>query len=235
MQLHEYSPFLLIQVLLNYMYKAGFMLLFLIFFSSSTTTQNTSVVPTSANPEPASEPASVTPEPAPVTLEPASVTPEPASPVHKPANDLPEGSPETGSHYQLVHDTEGAGGADSDLTSFISPAVKSGDFGKLKSQRQLTADEKYYLLKHHLVPDKYFNFPVNSIVDHNRKFQNKWLDEYNGLVYSVVDDSGYCKYCVMFGNYDPCQELSALVNRLSPIGIPAIAFPKAPNMPIGVP
>ena len=130
---------------------------------------------------------------------------------------MPGGSPETGSHDQLVHDTdEGAGGADSDLTSSISPAVQSGDFGrivKLKSQRQLTADEKYYLLKHHLVPDKHFNFPVNSIGDHNRKFQNKWLDEYNGLVYSVVDDGGYCKYCVLFGNYDPCQELSALVKR----------------------
>ena len=57
-------------------------------------------------------------------------------------------SPETGSHDQLVHDTEGAGGTDSDLTSSIGPAVQSGDFGrimKLKSQRQLTADEKYYI------------------------------------------------------------------------------------------
>ena len=32
------------------------------------------------------------------------------------------------------------------------------------------------------------------------KFQRKWLDEYNGLVYSVSDDGGYCKFCVLFGN-----------------------------------
>ena len=102
-----------------------------------------------------------------------------------------------------------------DSTS-INPEVQSGDFGrivKLKTSRQLTTDEKYHLLKHHFIPDKNYNFPVHSTGNHNRKFQTKWLDEYNGLVYSITDDGGYCKYCVLFGNCNPSQELSVLVKR----------------------
>ncbi len=101
------------------------------------------------------------------------------------------------------------------LSTSIDADVQSGDFGrivKLMSSRQLTSDEKYYLLKHHFIPDKTYNFPIH-IGDHNRKFQTKWLDEYNGLVYSVSDDGGYCKFCVLFGNVDPAQELSILVKR----------------------
>ncbi len=103
-----------------------------------------------------------------------------------------------------------------DADNSIDPEVQSGDFGRivaLKTNRQLTPDEKYYLLKHHFVPDKNYNFPVHSTGNHNRKFQIKWLDEYNGLVYSITDDGGYCKFCVLFGNCDPSQELSVLVKR----------------------
>ncbi len=102
------------------------------------------------------------------------------------------------------------------LSNSIDADVQSGDFGrivKLMSSRQLTSDEKYYLLKHHFIPDKTYNFPIHSIGDHNRKFQTKWLDEYNGLVYSVSDDGGYCKFCVLFGNVDSAKELSILVKR----------------------
>ena len=82
----------------------------------------------------------------------------------------------------------------------MNPDIQSGDFGcilQLKSERQLTAFEKYYLLKHHFVPDKNYSFPIYSISDHNRKFQRKWLEDYNGPVYSVVDDGRYCKLCVL--------------------------------------
>jgi len=102
------------------------------------------------------------------------------------------------------------------LSNSIDADVQSGDFGcivKLMSSRQLTPNEKYYLLKHHFIPDKTYNFPIHSIGDHNRKFQTKWLDEYNGLVYSVSDYGGYCKFWVLFGNVDPAQEFSILVKR----------------------
>ena len=68
----------------------------------------------------------------------------------------------------------------------------------LKSSIQLTPDVKYYLHKHHFVQNKNHIFLVHSIGDPIRKFERKWLDEYNGLVYSVSDDGGYCKFCVLF-------------------------------------
>lgn len=98
----------------------------------------------------------------------------------------------------------------------MNPAVESGDFGRvveLKSERQLTNAEKYFLLKHHFIPDKNYKFPVHQLGDHNRRFQVKWLDEYKGLTYSVVDDGGYCKFCVLFGSHEPFQEVSVLVQR----------------------
>ena len=79
------------------------------------------------------------------------------------------------------------------LSNSIDPDLQSGDFGcivKLKSSRQLTPDEKYYLLKHHFVLDKTYIFLIHSVRDLNRKFQRKWLDEHNGLIYSVSDDGG---------------------------------------------
>ncbi len=65
-----------------------------------------------------------------------------------------------------------------DADNSMDPEVQSGDFGRivaLKTNRQQTPDEKYYLLKHHFVPDKNYNFPVHSTGNHNRKFQIKWL------------------------------------------------------------
>ena len=102
-------------------------------------------------------------------------------------------------------------------SSAIDPVVQSGDFGrviKLKSERRLLDAEKYYLLKHHFVPTKTFNFPVHTFGDHNRRFQRGWLDDFNGLTYSISDDGGYCKFCVLFAQCEPLsQELSVLVQR----------------------
>ena len=106
--------------------------------------------------------------------------------------------------------------ASSSSEGSMDPDVQSGDFGRvvrLKSRRLLTADEKYYLLKHHYVPDKNYKFPSRTVGDHNRKFQATWLDKFNGLVYSVTDDGGYCKFCVLFGIFDPYQELNVLVKQ----------------------
>ena len=36
-------------------------------------------------------------------------------------------------------------------------------------------------VKHHF-PNKGYNFPVHNLGDHNRKFRNKWLDEFKGAV-----------------------------------------------------
>ena len=78
----------------------------------------------------------------------------------------------------------------------INPVIQSGKFGKivkLKAQRNLTEDEKYYLMKHHFVPSKRCSFPAHGYGDRQRHFQGSWLDKYNGLVCSESDDGGYCK------------------------------------------
>ena len=84
--------------------------------------------------------------------------------------------------------TASTGRSDSIVSYRFDPIIQSGDFGQviqLISERRLTNDEKYFLLKHHF-PNKGYNFPVHNFGDYNRRFRNKWLDEYNGLVY--VDD-----------------------------------------------
>ena len=104
-----------------------------------------------------------------------------------------------------------------DSSGEINPVIQSGDFGqivKLKAQRSLTEDKKYYLMKHHFVPSKGYNFPAHDYGDRQRHFQVSWLDKYNGLVYSESDDGGYCKFCVLFAHCQPSvSELGVLVNR----------------------
>jgi len=56
---------------------------------------------------------------------------------------------------------------------------------KLK-QKVLTA----YLF----VPNERFTFPLSN----NRKFQLRWLKDFQWLAYSKINDGAYCKYCVLF-------------------------------------
>ena len=76
---------------------------------------------------------------------------------------------------------------------------------------------KYFLLKHHF-PNKVYNFPVHNFGDHNRRFRNKWLDEYNGLVYSAKVEGGYCKFCASPGIRCTCgaatKELKKAAEKL---------------------
>ena len=85
----------------------------------------------------------------------------------------------------------------------LHPAISSGDFGrviKLKSERNLTDNEKYVLLIKHFIPAASYKFPCHSINGQKRSFQHSWLSKYNGLVYSESQDGGYCKFCVLFGD-----------------------------------
>lgn len=81
-------------------------------------------------------------------------------------------------------------------------ALSSGDFGQVvqvKTERKLTDDEKYYLLTSHFNPPSTYKFPSVIHGSQKRSFQHSWLTNYNGLVYSEIDQGGYCKYCVLFG------------------------------------
>ena len=102
--------------------------------------------------------------------------------------------------------------------------VASGDFGKiakLKTIRTLSNQEKYKLLKEHFVPAPDYMFPSRQH-GNTRHFQHSWPAKYPGLVYSVSEDGGFCKYCVLFGKCEASvKELGVLVNR------PLINFKKA--------
>ena len=61
-----------------------------------------------------------------------------------------------------------------DSSGKINPVIQSGNFGqivKLKAQRSLTEDEKYYLMKHHFVPSKRYNFPAHGYGDRRGTFK----------------------------------------------------------------
>jgi len=102
-----------------------------------------------------------------------------------------------------------------ELTVNKQNAICSGDLGKivkLKLERHLTDHEKYMLLKKHFVPASNFKFPPRIFNGYTRHFQVAWLKRYDGLVYSVSEDGGFCKYCVLFGRYSPSKQLGALVS-----------------------
>ena len=99
--------------------------------------------------------------------------------------------------------------------SEMHPDVCSGDLGrviKLKSERNLRDDEKFYLLKYHFVPAKGYKFPNCTFNAQKQQFQMGWLNKYNGLIYSQSQDGGYCLFCVLFGQCEP-SELEVLLNR----------------------
>ncbi|KAL5502237.1 hypothetical protein EMCRGX_G008978 [Ephydatia muelleri] len=104
-------------------------------------------------------------------------------------------------------------------------AISSGDFGrvaKLKTERNLTDNEKHVLLKKHFIPAASYKFPCHSINGQKRSFQHSWLSKYNGLVYSESQDGGYCKFCVL------CGKCECSVNEFGVLVVgPFINFKKA--------
>ena len=123
-------------------------------------------------------------------------------------------SPSTDNHLDL----EVAG------SSHVEDIICSRDLGeviKLKSERQLTDQEKYMLLKIPFVPASNYRFPPRIFNGYTRHFQHAWLKSYNGLVYSVSEDGGFCKYCVLFGKSSPGKQQGVLVS------VPLINFKRA--------
>ena len=85
---------------------------------------------------------------------------------------------------------------------------------KVKQHRSLTSQERMHVLEHSFMPYLGYKFPHRTINGCKRRFQPKWLEKYNGLVYSESADGGYCKYCVLFAKCGPAiTELGVLVNK----------------------
>ena len=112
-----------------------------------------------------------------------------------------------------------------DDVSLHHAAVSSGDFGQvalLKTERKLTDQEKFALISNHFVPSRAYKFPSRVVGSHSRTFQHNWLDKFNGLVYSELQNGGYYMYCVLFAKEGGrSNTLGALVNT------PLIDFKRA--------
>ena len=68
-------------------------------------------------------------------------------------------------------------------------------------------------MKSHFVPPCNYKFLTRNVGGRGRCFQHSWLEKHNGLVYSELQDGGYCKYCVLFARDGLNITLGALVNR----------------------
>ena len=51
----------------------------------------------------------------------------------------------------------------------------------------------------HWKPWSTYKFQQVTDGKEQRRFQQKWLERFEWLVYSKEKDGGYCKYCVLFG------------------------------------
>lgn len=60
--------------------------------------------------------------------------------------------------------------------------------------------QKVERLKSLWVPPKNYTFPADQKC--NRRFQRKWLDDFEWLAYSKIKNGSFCKYCVLFYDSD---------------------------------
>ena len=106
-------------------------------------------------------------------------------------------------------------------TSNVNPALSSGDFGqvvKVIMKRKLTNEERYSLLTSHFHPSSTNHIPTVVRGSQKRSFQHSWLAKYIGLVYSELDQGGYCKYCILLGK--PPSSVSNFVGVLTTRPLP---------------
>ncbi|XP_054266894.1 52 kDa repressor of the inhibitor of the protein kinase-like [Macrosteles quadrilineatus] len=61
-------------------------------------------------------------------------------------------------------------------------------------------EEKLNILKGLFVPDATFKFPTTQLQKKHLKFQHNWLQRWNWLAYSKLNDGAYCKFCVLFSS-----------------------------------
>ena len=62
------------------------------------------------------------------------------------------------------------------------------------SAYNLTDTNKY---TEHCVPTPNHLFPARTFGGTVRHFQHSWLTKYPGLAYSLAEEGGFCKYCLI--------------------------------------
>ena len=65
---------------------------------------------------------------------------------------------------------------------------------------ELTDREQYMALTYPFVPPRHFKFPVRTGYGKERRCQESYLNEFDGVVYSQSLDSLLCKYKILLDN-----------------------------------
>jgi len=83
--------------------------------------------------------------------------------------------------------------------------------------KKLDDKQKIQVLQNVWVPDNNYNFPNQQIGNQKRKFNILWLTKYKWLTYSKIEDSAFCKVCVLFSpseaGYSSNQSLHTFVKK----------------------
>lgn len=72
---------------------------------------------------------------------------------------------------------------------------------KLLVGKKLTDTEKIQHLENLWIPGKNSIFPSTQHGKKILKFQFGWLENWNWLAYSKIEDGAFCKYCVLLSKY----------------------------------
>ncbi|XP_050520334.1 52 kDa repressor of the inhibitor of the protein kinase-like [Daktulosphaira vitifoliae] len=110
---------------------------------------------------------------------------------------------------------------------FASPSQTSNTTGNYQHfssydislfvDKKLNNQEKIQVLQNVWVPNNNFNFPIQQIGNQSRKFNILWLTKYKWLTYSKIEDSAFCKVCVLFSpsmaGYSSNQSLHTFVKK----------------------
>lgn len=78
--------------------------------------------------------------------------------------------------------------------------------------------EKINVIKNIWVPDNSYTFKTRQIGSQNRKFNRFWLIKYKWLAYSNLENSVYCKTCVLFSPSNAGHCSSQALNQLVKTG-----------------
>ena len=86
---------------------------------------------------------------------------------------------------------------------------------------ELTDREKCMALTDLFVPPRHFKFPVRTEYGKERRCQESYLNEFDGVVYSQSLDSLLCKYCILFDNGSSPVQVAKVVSlkKDSPRGL----------------
>lgn len=89
----------------------------------------------------------------------------------------------------------------SSVSPFITNKYDIGNFVRpsLLIKSNISDDDKYRALKNIWVPDRNYLFPLRIESGQQRKFNIKWLEDFQWLSYSHKDSGAYCLACVLFG------------------------------------